>query len=118
MQSIYDRRGNVDRVRKNFYVNIELFDGNIYDIYFRSNGDRDERPEQSAILKNTFINEKVGFLPVFIENTLAYIDVKTDVIVMKSSMANTPMYYEGFELVTYDMFDGVKWSGCFSYPPA
>jgi hypothetical protein len=63
------------------------------------------------------MNDTVGFLPVLIENTLAYIDIKTDEISMKRSSANNPSYYEGFELVSYDMFDGAKWSGCFTYPP-
>jgi len=117
MRAIYDRRGNIERVRKNFYINIELCDGSIYDIYFRSTGGRDDRAEQTAVLKNTFVNDKVGFLPMYVENVLAYIDHDTMDIVMKKSVANQPTYYSGFELVTYEMFDGAKWSGRFSYPP-
>lgn len=117
MRSVYNERCNIARVRKNFYVNIELIDGTIYDIYFRNSGDRDENSVQIAVMKNTFINDIIGVLPVFMENVLAYIHIDSDDIVMKSSSVDKPTYYNGYELVTYEIFDGAKWAGSFSYPP-
>jgi hypothetical protein len=118
IQDMYDERNNIERVRKNFNVTIELNDKNVYDIYFRNvSNDRDDVPEQSAVLQYIFINEKVGCLPSLLGDKLLYVDVRNGDVVLKTSAEAHPVYYEGYEVVTYDMFDGARWSGLFSYPP-
>ena len=118
IQDMYDERNNIERVRKNFNVTIELTDKNVYDIYFRNvSDDRDDVPEQSAVLQYVFINEKVGCLPSLLDDKLLYVDVRSGDVVLKTSAEAHPVYYEGYEVVTYDMFDGARWSGLFSYPP-
>lgn len=118
IQDMYDERNNIERVRKNFNVTIELNDKNVYDIYFRNvSDDRDDVPEQSAVLQYVFINEKVGCLPSLLDDKLLYVDVRSGDVVLKTSAEAHPVYYEGYEVVTYDMFDGARWSGLFSYPP-
>lgn len=118
IQDMYEERNNIERVRKNFNVTIELNDKNVYDIYFRNvSNDRDDVPEQSAVLQYVFINEKVGCLPSLLDDKLLYVDVRSGDVVLKTSAEAHPVYYEGYEVVTYDMFDGARWSGLFSYPP-
>jgi hypothetical protein len=96
-----------------------LNDGNVYDIYFRNSDDYDDYPEQSAVLKYVFINDKLGYLPSLVDNQLLYINSKSGNVELKEHNSNNarPPYYPGFEMVTYDMFDGAKWTGCFKNPP-
>jgi hypothetical protein len=119
VDAVYDRNTNIGRIRKNFHVTIELIDGNVYDIYFRNAGGYNEIPEQSAVLKYIFINEKLGYLPSLVENQLLYLNTNTGDVELKfHHNKERPPYYPGFEMVTYDMFDGAKWTGCFKQPPA
>ena len=111
--AIYHEKTNINRIRKNFHVTIELNDGNVYDIYFRDVGIyNNEVPEQSAVLKYVFINEQLGCLPSLVDNQLLYINTTTCVVELKEHYNNErPPHYPGFELVSYGMFDGANWSG-------
>ena len=119
VDEVYDDRTNIGRIRKNFHVTIEMKDGNVYDIYFRNAGGYNEVPEQSAVLKYHFINETLGCLPSLVDNQLLYINLDTGDVVLKDHYRNERQpYYPGFDLVSYDMFDGAKWAGCFKNPPS
>ncbi len=119
VDAVYDRNTNIGRIRKNFHVTIEVKDGNVYDIYFRNGGGYNEVPEQSAVLKYIFINEKIGCLPSLVDDQLLYVNLDTGNVELKEHYSNDrPPYYPGFDLVSYDMFDGAKWTGCFKNPPA
>jgi hypothetical protein len=118
VDAVYDRKTNIGRIRKNFHVTIELKDGNVYDVYFRNAGGYNEVPEQSAVLKYVFINDKLGYLPSLVDEHLLYVNSKTNEVELKfHHSTDRPPYYPGFELVEYDMFNDAKWSGCFTGPP-
>jgi hypothetical protein len=118
VDELYNRTTNIQRIRKNFHVTIEMNDGGVYDIYFRNVGDYNEVPEQSAVLKYVFINENLGCLPSLVDNQLLYVSSETGDVELKEHYINDrPPHYPGFELVSYGMFDGAKWTGCFKDPP-
>jgi hypothetical protein len=117
VDAVYENKTNIGRIRKNFNVTVELVTGEVYDVYFRSNRTTAET-EQSAVLKYIFINKKLGCLPSLVDNHLLYINVENGDVELKYNNSEEQMpYYEGFELVTYDMFEGARWSGCFKHPP-
>jgi len=118
VDAVYERKTNIGRIRKNFNVTLELQDGNVYDIYFRNSGSYNEVPEQSAVLKYIFINDNLGYLPSLVEDQLFYVSSVTGKVELKAHCSHDrPPYYPGFELVSYDMFDGAKWTGLFKNTP-
>ena len=114
VDAVQEKTINIGRIRKNINVTVELISGEVYDIYFRCDG-QTNYIEQSAVLKYIFINENLGCLPSLVDNHLLYVNVSSGNVELKytNSRERVP-YYDGFELVTYDMFAGARWSGNFT----